>query len=428
LADGDNLYNISNNTFYNSYAGSILYSNGENETGHFQNQINTIVGVHSLNQNKGYQFMDNCFSSTGGDVYIDGEIMSQVGDETREAGNCFTKQNIPDINATGTSFEYFRPDIKINTCSDPITQSGYVEKNGFQNPDLACGSGVPYTGPVYNYCNFNIKTLSCAQAKILANQLLTQINFIKNSNTYNNATQKAYLLRRLGICRTRLLKFMFGCQDPIPDDPKGDGDGSFNYPSDGIAAGNDLMNSTNKYESAAFVGLSIELGMLSEASNYLASMPYTDEEMVDFRDVQLINIDYQIQKDSFVLSPADQNVLYTVGQKSDPLAAYARGLYHQLTGETIYPTIPHKTFARSKAGENVSVSIYPNPLSDLMFVTHDNHSYQISIKDVSGRIIHSQTLEGGTSTFDTSSWHSGLYIVTLHEHDGHVSSHKVIKQ
>jgi Secretion system C-terminal sorting domain len=168
--------------------------------------------------------------------------------------------------------------------------------------------------------------------------------------------------------------------------------------------------------------------MFSEASSYLASMPYTDEEMIDFRDVQLINNAYQIQKDSFVLSHADQNVLYTIGQKSDPLAAYARGLYHQLTGQTIYPTIPHMTFSRSKADAYVSVSIYPNPLSDLMILTHDNHSYKISIKDISGRVVLTQVMEGRTSTFDTSLWHSGLYIVNLHEHDGHVSSHKVIKQ
>jgi hypothetical protein len=128
------------------------------------------------------------------------------------------------------------------------------------------------------------------------------------------------------------------------------------------------------------------------------------------------------------LSQADQNVLYTIGQKSDPLAAYARGLYHQLTRETIYPTIPKMTFTRSKAGNNVAVSIFPNPVSDLMYVTHDNYSYKISIKDISGRVVLYQALEGGTSTFDTSSWHSGIYIVTLHEHDGHISSHKVIKQ
>lgn len=123
-----------------------------------------------------------------------------------------------------------------------------------------------------------------------------------------------------------------------------------------------------------------------------------------------------------------KSMLLSTGQKSHPLAAYARGLYHQLTGETIYPTIPHMTFSRSKADDYVSVSIYPNPLSDFLYVTHDNHSYKISIKDISGRVVLYQALEGGTSTFDTSSWHSGIYIVTLHEHDGRISSHKVIKQ
>jgi hypothetical protein len=36
------------------------------------------------------------------------------------------------------------------------------------------------------------------------------------------------------------------------------------------------------------------------------------------------------------------------GQKEFPLAAYARGLYYQLTGEIMYPDIPVLTFDRSR--------------------------------------------------------------------------------
>lgn len=428
LADGDNKYNIDLNTFYNSYAGSILYSNGDNENLHVQNQFNTIIGVHSLNQNEQYEFLDNCFSSTGGDVYIDGSVMSQIGSQDKEAGNCFTKQGIPDISATGTSFEYYRPDSKINTCSDPATTgSTYIEKDAAVSQDLLCGSGMPYTGPVYNYCNFNIKTITCGQAKILANQILQQIIFIKNSNQYNNAAQKEYLLKRLNTCRARLLKFMLGCVDKVPEDPKM-GDGSFILPGDGIQAATELMNSENKYESAAYVGLSIEVGMLQEASNYLASMPYTDEEMLDFRDVQLLNIQYQSLRDSFELSQTERSLLANIGSKSHPLAAYARGLYYQLTGETIYPDIPIKTFTRSKVNKQELEVIYPNPFNDVLTIDSVSETNRVKISDITGRTILDNPVNGNMTQFDTSSWQSGIYIISLTAQDGTNSSYKIVKQ
>src|SRR5690606_22154650 len=171
---GDNIYEINNNTFNNSYAGSILFSNGDNTNSHTQNQFNNIVGIHSLNENPGYEFKDNCFNSSGGDVYIDGSVSLMIGEESREAGNCFTKQNIPDITATGVVFEYFRPDSEINTCTDPITSSNYSKKDGNIGPILSCGSSAPFYGAIYNYCNFNSKTITCAEAKILSDQLLQQ--------------------------------------------------------------------------------------------------------------------------------------------------------------------------------------------------------------------------------------------------------------
>jgi hypothetical protein len=426
LADGDNKYNIDRNSFFNSYAGSILYSNGDNENLHVQNQFNTIIGVHSLNQNEQYEFLDNCFSSTAGDVYIDGTVMSQVGQQSREAGNCFTKQGIPDISANGTTFEYYRPDSKVNTCSDPITTGSYSEPNAVISPDLVCGSGVIYTGTVYNYCNFNIKTLTCDQAKQLANQLLTQINFVNGSNTYTNLIQKAYVLKRLRTCRARLLKFMFGCKEEAPHDPNGGG-GSFS-PGDGTAAGVELKNSSNKYESAAFVGLAIELGHLQDASDYLASMPYSDEEMLDYKGVQLINIQFQTLRDSFVLSQTQKSLLYSIGLKPHPLAGYARGLYHQLTGQTIYPSIPVKTFTRTKINQSSVNVIYPNPVSNVLTIESASETNHVRITDISGRIILSQQIIDKTSQFDTSTWSSGLYIVTLTDQEGKNESYKLVKQ
>jgi len=168
--------------------------------------------------------------------------------------------------------------------------------------------------------------------------------------------------------------------------------------------------------------------MLQEASNYLASMPYTDEEMLDFRDVQLLNIQYQSLRDSFELSQSQKNLLYSIGSKSHPLAAYARGLYYQLTGETIYPDIPIKTFTRSKVNKLELEVIYPNPFNDVLTIDSASETSRVKISDISGRTILDNQINGKTTHFDTSSWQSGIYIVTLTGLDGTNSSYKVVKQ
>ena len=426
LADGDNKYVINNNTFYNSYAGSILFSNGDNENSHIQNQFNTMLGIHSLNENDGYEFMDNCFNSSEGDVYIDGSVSQMIGEETREAGNCFTKQNIPDITATGAFFEYYRPDSKINTCNDPITLSNYTKKHGFDEPENPCGSSNTFNGLIYNYCNFNSKTITCAEAKILSDQLLQQINFIINSSSYTNPVLKEYLRKRLGLCRFRLLKIMIRCFGDDPDGPKLVG-GGFVLPTDAQNAANELKNSSNIYEQATYIGLSIELGMLQEATDFISTLSTSDEEMMDFMDVQLLNIIHIQQKDSFVLTTTDSLMLVQYGRKDFPLAAYARGLYYQLTGEIMYPDIPTLTFDRSRMNVIDDEHVFPNPFYDQLHMEYPESAY-LRIVDITGKVMTTRKIEPGKTSIYTSTWTSGMYIVHVQNKDGSASSFKVIKQ
>ncbi|MFZ1704261.1 MAG: T9SS type A sorting domain-containing protein [Saprospiraceae bacterium] len=426
LADGDNIYEINNNTFYNSYAGSILFSNGDNENSHIQNQFNNIVGIHSLNENFGYEFMDNCFNSSGGDVYIDGTISLMIGEESREAGNCFTKQNIPDITATGTLFEYYRPDNKINTCNDPVTQSNYQKLIGDDVQQEVCGSNISFQGSGNNYCNFNPKTITCAEAKILSTQLLQQINFILNSSSYTNPVLKEFLRKRLALCRFRLLKIMMRCFGDDPDGPKLAGEG-FVLPTDALNAANEIKNSSNIYEQATYIGLSIELGMLQEATDFISTMSTSDEEMLDFIDVQLVNIAYIQQKDSFHLSVSDSLMLVNNGEKDFPLAAYARGLYYQLTGNVMYPDIPILTFDRSRKEVMTKDHIFPNSFYDQLYLDCLDNGY-LRFVDITGKVIITQQIVPGRISFDTSTWSPGMYIVHIQNKDGLATSYKVIKQ
>lgn len=72
--------------------------------------------------------------------------------------------------------------------------------------------------------------------------------------------------------------------------------------------------------------------------------------------------------------------------------------------------------------------IYPNPVSDVLTIESVSETNHVRITDISGRIILSQQIISKTSQFDTSTWSSGLYIVTLTNQAGRNESYKVAKQ
>ncbi len=77
--------------------------------------------------------------------------------------------------------------------------------------------------------------------------------------------------------------------------------------------------------------------------------------------------------------------------------------------------------------ENVTnVAVYPNPASDVLFVTNAQDFDQITITDISGKVI--QTVSGGTQelSIDISNLRSGVYMVNF-SHNGNIShSQKIL--
>ncbi len=435
LTDGDNSYSITNNSFYNSYAGAIAYSNGTNANLNDGNQYNTLIGMHALENNGGFQFLDNCFGTSGGDVYLDGTISGMIGEPEAEAGNCFTKGGTPDITAVTNLFDYFRPDSKIGTCKDPIISGTYAEEDANVVPVEPCGSGTTYSGPKRNYCKFNFKYLSCKDAKILLAQIEIDITLVNSSTAYQQKIKNNIILN-LKRCRTKLLKFLMGCVDPKEEDPRfspgGDPESIWTGNEPSMAA-NFLKTSIDKYERAAYIGLSISLGQISEAKSYIQAQTIEDEEMEDFKTVQLLNIKRYEDGELFLATPSELNMLYNIAQKSDPLAAYARALYAQLTGVTIYPSIPRIVTNRSKLekSSNTEIEVSPNPVSDLLNIKINNteiQNIQVSISDITGKIIDQFNVINNNVDLNTSHWPKGIYFVKVQNDSGYSETKKVVKQ
>jgi trimeric autotransporter adhesin len=77
------------------------------------------------------------------------------------------------------------------------------------------------------------------------------------------------------------------------------------------------------------------------------------------------------------------------------------------------------------------VKIYPNPTSNIVNIEIEgslNKSIQVSVKDISGRVVLQQTLSADNSTINMSSMSDGLYILEAQFADGQKQSFKLVKQ
>lgn len=75
--------------------------------------------------------------------------------------------------------------------------------------------------------------------------------------------------------------------------------------------------------------------------------------------------------------------------------------------------------------ENISLSIYPNPTKEniTLQLNYFSPNQEITIKNILGKTIHNQKLEGLTTTINTSNLASGIYFLNLSE-----GSNKIVKK
>ena len=78
---------------------------------------------------------------------------------------------------------------------------------------------------------------------------------------------------------------------------------------------------------------------------------------------------------------------------------------------------------------NIDVSIFPNPIVNILNINLNDSYFDgigVSVMDISGRIIITQTIYENT-TLDVSSLNSGIYILSLN-HNGSIKVEKILKR
>lgn len=63
--------------------------------------------------------------------------------------------------------------------------------------------------------------------------------------------------------------------------------------------------------------------------------------------------------------------------------------------------------------EALQVQVYPNPANDVIFIKHSNQLQEITMFDLSGKVLLSKTISGNESELNISSLNSGVYLLTF---------------
>lgn len=72
------------------------------------------------------------------------------------------------------------------------------------------------------------------------------------------------------------------------------------------------------------------------------------------------------------------------------------------------------------------VSVYPNPVSDVLFIK-DNGNYSLTLTDITGKVLHTQRVATNTA-IPFNGYASGMYYLQLQNENGEKWQEKIIKQ
>lgn len=78
--------------------------------------------------------------------------------------------------------------------------------------------------------------------------------------------------------------------------------------------------------------------------------------------------------------------------------------------------------------EEISLSVYPNPVSSWMTVSTQglNSGFDVKITDVLGKVVFNESVSGATKKLDVSDYKNGVYLVTISEKGLAVQTRRIV--
>lgn len=422
---GQAAFNVQSNDFVDGFVGVSSWFTGDDYNLVSDNGfLGNLLGTSAYFDNN-IEYLGNCFDySINGDLELfDGaSIFSSQGDESTEAGNCFSF-GVPRIltGAGSVPFDYY---VKSGTLPESCKKPGsgtFFEKEANAEYAQGCGSGAWNSlPPKYRNC---IIPNNLKDKKLMEDALKAEIIRIEKDPNISPALKK-WLIARYLRCLKKL-KGEIGLQI-IKEETDGK--------EKAIAYFSEQPLFSHKIMAYAIM---MESNELTRATTYLNGLTLENSAQSDFVFANNLYLSYLKNRDEFVLPNTTKETLKAKAMATNELSGYARSIYYALTGERLRIPLSHtiQTEPRTSNFINFSagtIASYPNPVTGDEHIVEINtkvydQKYVISVRDIMGRVLKTVNGGQGDNILDMTDISNGIYIVEVMAGNERVFTTKVVR-
>lgn len=128
--------------------------------------------------------------------------------------------------------------------------------------------------------------------------------------------------------------------------------------------------------------------------------------------------------EDFVMDPVNR-ALYWVGRKEEVYPDYLDYLNVPIIVKYTYPAVPRL----AEATGAVSLTVYPNPATDMVWIKSESEMMKLEVYDQTGRLIWQDEDKGqNTQRLDIQLWKNGVYVVRVTDQENKVETSRFVKQ
>lgn len=439
---GSDSYRISQNTI-SSFRQAIILQDGGNSRNILSDNLigANLFGLELINDNDLLRFYRNCFDlmppiSSARDVGLSSTLTEQFSlglQYTIELGpnlfqgpdNCYQEvsKNIASSTAASNvplnSFGYGNdPSTPLQDCRvpDPSGNPLFYDYFDSEAVDAGCTTTPPASGGIFIppiYCEIPEKEGDIRQhIQSLENSITTlEAN---NNQSFIDIHHIRKLERCLEEANAKLIELLLE-HDRF------------------IEISNEYIDETNPKVLTYIVSNLINNNKYSDALSFMHSANNGSIEWKDFIKSEEILINFLNSHHNFELTSTDKDFLINASNQTHYYAPFIRGVYAEITGESILSSHFHdEVFIRSSEGnddisEELKSVLYPTLANTDIILEGIEGAIKVLIYNTSG------TLESSIDKFDNSisinihNFNSGIYFVKVIFSDIEVETHRFIK-
>ena len=432
VVDGRSKFNMVSNTFQNQQESTLFM---DSDFLH-QNMITDNEFSNATNGNRfefdngGATFLRNCYSGiVSEDVLIigsGGRVFPELGDDLIAAGNCFSKQGIPEINNASNGILFYNiweghipgsgPQGLIS-CKYTENANGISIVTSDNDSGLDCGFGDEF-----------FDDPSCEDALLTdVGEILSLISIIDDRIHDMQKSSENFDLMKIEMVKNDLLlnlSYAVFIQDDVEFSE---------YDKNFLI---DFYNNRPEFLARTIVpSLYVSEGNYKKARTSLNAIPTASQLEVDYVKTQRVYYKYLENGVESILA-SQLNLLKSIGLSQGPTNGYARSVYYLITGERLrlekpeYVTIEKR--ANTKTAAERKIISFPNPVRrsilNINISDDELQEYQVNLVNMDGKLVRQvECLSNEKLIIHTDEMSSGIYILNIsNKKEGIIHTDKII--